>query len=151
MKIKNSDFNIIDIVFDRFSLEFCPPENHTRIVEVLASIELDFDFDIQEIKNTNFIAIFLTIKGNHNKESFKGYKFLIHGMGTFEIKNRNEIIKQELDNFLLLSGLPMVISSFRAYLLNITSNFPLGKYCLPGIDLNEFIDSKMKIIHKESK
>lgn len=58
------------------------------------------------------------------------------------VKFDDNISTEEKQNLILYSGLSMCIANVRAYISNITSYYPLGKYTFPSIDLNALILSK---------
>jgi len=110
----------------------------------LSKIDLDIDFEtfiMNEEKSVFNVAVNIT--GNENESALSGYKFSIVGNGIFELSNETELEKKDIDFVLLNTALPMVISSFRNYLLNITSYAPHGKYLLPAIDLPYLINNKI--------
>jgi preprotein translocase subunit SecB len=107
-------------------------------------IPLSIDFDtFKAHDNNNLFNVALTINGNNIDKPKLGYKYSINAHGIFEITRFKEFEKEEVDRFLLYSALPMLISSVRSYLLNITSYAPYGKYLLPAIDLSDLVKQKV--------
>ena len=110
----------------------------------LSKIMLDIDFEtfiMNEKKSIFNVAV--NISGNENEPVLPGYKFSIIGNGIFELTNAAQLEKKDIDFVLLNSALPMVISSLRNFLLNLTSYAPHGKYLLPAIDLPSLIKEKV--------
>ncbi len=119
-------------------------------------LEIDFDTYLSEEKN-NFFNIVLNINGNNSDNPVAGYKFSIVANGIFELKDFEKLKKEKVDQFLLYSALPMLISSVRNYIFNLTSYAPHGKYLLPALDLpaliKQTIESKKQVeeIEEETK
>ncbi|MDD3050580.1 MAG: hypothetical protein PHR06_05480 [Candidatus Cloacimonetes bacterium] len=114
------------------------------------SIPLDIDFDLLiNIKEEGFFNLMLKLKGNDVTEPLLGYKFSIIASGIFRLPNDvND--KDREQQFLLYSALPMLISSARNFLVNLTSYAPFGKYLLPAVDLKSLIETKASKMEKES-
>ncbi len=106
-------------------------------------IPIDVDFEIFEAKDNEYLYnIVLNINGNYNENPVSGYKFSITVNGIFELTDIKEDNKSQIGQFLNYSALPMLISSVRNYILNISSYAPYGKYLLPALDLNALIKDK---------
>ena len=112
---------------------------------VFEEIPLEIDFEtFTANENDNLFNVALNITGNNIDKSVVGYKFSITANGFFELTEFDKFEKPKVDQFLLYSALPMLLSSVRNYLLNITSYAPHGKYLLPAIDLTALIKQKIE-------
>ena len=106
-------------------------------------LNIDFETFLADGQN-NLFNVAINILGNDIEHPVTGYKFSITANGIFELTNFEEFEQERVDQFLLYSALPMLISSVRNYLLNITSYAPHGKYLLPAIDLNDLVKQKIE-------
>lgn len=117
-----------------------------------AKIPLEIDFEtFKANENEHLYNVALNINGNNLDNPVIGYKFSIIANGIFELTRFEEFDKEKVDQFLLFSALPMLISSVRNYLLNLTSYAPHGKYLLPAIDLNDLVKRKIESNKKVEK
>ncbi len=140
MKIKTSEF-----IIERFIVF----SSHIESVQLkdgyksLPELSLDIDFDLFESKRPiEDYRIVLKLNANLSKE-IPGYSFSIVTQVIFKFKkkNLNEDTKKE---YLINSGLPLMINSTRLYLSNLTFYGSYGQYLLPLIDIKDLIRKKNK-------
>ena len=112
---------------------------------IFEEIPLEIDFETFTAKeNENLFNVALNITGNDVDKPVAGYKFSIIANGIYELTEFEKFEQKQVDQFLLYSALPMLISSVRNYILNITSYAPHGKYLLPAIDLTALVKQKIE-------
>lgn len=142
MKVKKSLLNLRNFVVFASFFEAIPFEKEQN-KGVLPDIPLNIDLDIvTNPDDKNLYNIVLEVSGNRSKKRLPGYSFLIACEGIFSIAEREKFEKDKLDQLLLFSAVPMVISSLRGYLANISSYSIYGQYLLPSIDLQDLIKKK---------
>ncbi len=143
MEIKRSPLIYEDFVILDSHIQTIVKDNSVKCD--LDNIPLEIDFETLVSKdNDEKYNLALNINGNDIKNPVMGYKFSIIANGFFELKKINEDNEDKANQFLLYSALPMLISSVRNYLINITSYAPYGKYILPAIDLPDLIKQKFE-------
>lgn len=136
------------MTFHRFvvlaSLFEAIPFEESEAGNVLPEILPDVDIEILvNSEQKDLYNIVLDVSGNMETEKKPGYSFSVSCEGIFSINKKKPITKESVDQLLLFSAVPMVISSLRGYLLNISSYSVYGQYNLPAIDLQDFIEKKM--------
>lgn len=118
----------------------------------LDSLPLEIEFEtFTDKEKHNLFNIAININCNASNKPIPGYKFSIIAKGIFKLEGYDKMEKSRIDQFLLYSAIPMLISSVRNYLLNISSYAPLGKYLLPAIDLKDLIKKKIEQQEKQNR
>lgn len=108
-----------------------------------SDLKLEIDFEIFDSnKDEGVFKIDLMVKGNDIDHPIPGYRFFIVASGIFELKSVEPRGEELLNQFLLYSALPMMISSVRMYIVNVSSYLPHGPFMLPSIDLGKIIEQK---------
>jgi len=131
------DFSILDSSCETIF----PVENETESSSKDKDLSVYIDFDILKDKeDQNKIVIFVEVE--LNKEKKTGYYAKAKGAAIFYIDDK-KISKKDKDNLVLRSGVSICITNIRAYIANITSSYPLGKYQFPAIDMNDLLKQKM--------
>ena len=150
MKAKKSPLKFLDFAIMNSFFETIFPDSNSKCNFEEIPIDIDFETIIDKEK-PNLFNIALNLNGNTTDKPMPGYKFSIIAEGIFELEGYEELEKQKVDQFLLYSAIPMLISSIRNYLLNISSYAPFGKYLLPAIDLKDLIKKKIEQQEKQNK
>ena len=114
-------------------------EDITR--EQLYSYPIDIDFDILGHQEEQMFKIVVSVK--LNGENMPGYTVSALAATFFRING--DVSEAERNGLLQYSGLQMAIANLRAYIESITYCYPLGKYTLPTIDLNDMLSQKAQI------
>jgi preprotein translocase subunit SecB len=152
MLAKKSELNIVSLLI--FGCNFSAiPINSEIKMPIIDNIDLDIDFNILTNKSDKSrFKIILSITGNNAQVKLPGYFFSIMSEGVFKIDGIDSMKKEQIDGFLKLSALPILINHIRSYLINISSYYPYGKYVLPAVDLTDLLNSKSKLmLKKQSK
>lgn len=131
--------------FENFSIlnticHYNHSEDLTR--EQLYSYPIDIDFDILGHKEEQIFKIVVSAK--INSENKPGYTISVLSTTFFRINGETQ--EQEKVNLLQYSGVQMAIANLRAYIEDITSVYPLGKYTLPTFDLQDLLNKKAETI-----
>lgn len=141
MEVKHSPLIYKDFLVLDFQLETIESKQNEAFL--MEDIPLEINFEILKKSNENDIFnIALNVVGNNVKEPKPGYKFSIIVNGIFSLSPIDRIDKSKIDQYLSFSALPMVISSVRLFLANLTSYCAFGKYWLPAIDLQDLVKKK---------
>lgn len=148
MKTQYSEFILDDIFILQCNINFIPPKED----ESLPILATDVDFDILSSKEKNKFKILLKLSYNMERVPEPGCSFSILCESNFSFADIGKLTKANIDNYLLLSGLPLIINYLRSYISLITSSFPFGPLLLPTIDLNNLIHNKgQELISKNPK
>ncbi len=133
--VKKSSFNIkkFSILASRFEAILLSDKT-----DVLPEIPVEIDYDIY-FDNNNIFRILMQLHGNKDA-ALPGYSFSIVAEGVYDFTEEFE--REKKDEFLSLSGIPLMINSIRAYILNISSYSVFGQYTLPMVDVQHLLDSK---------
>ena len=122
-------------------------EKNKMIYKMLSIIKnnkdtVDIDFDILGHKEEQIFKIVVSAK--INSENKPGYTISVLSATFFRINGETQ--EQEKVNLLQYSGVQMAIANLRAYIEDITSVYPLGKYTLPTFDLQDLLNRKAETI-----
>jgi preprotein translocase subunit SecB len=148
MKAQDSPFKIENIFITQSQFRTIPNKNSEELKKDL-SIDIDFDIKLTKKDDSDVYIITVELIGNKGNNPIPGYFFNIVARGIFSFTSKLD--KPIIDNYLLLSGLPLIINTVRGYILNVTSYFPYGKYIMSLVDLNSLIEEKSKEKSKEAK
>lgn len=132
------DFAIINT-----NCEVIPFENSNSDFNTLQnSYPIDIDFGLQEDKNKNLSVVFIKITINPEKE--KGYYVFVEGMGVFTFDENSNISDEEKHKF-APSAINICITSLRAYIANLTTYYPFGKFNFPTINMTDLLKQKANL------
>lgn len=140
MKIKQSSLELINIVLINFDCKFTAPVDGTNIRELFSSYEIDVDFVFREINN-QYNIFFKASINNDVSVRLKGYSVFIECVGVYRFTD-DTLDNSTKDVLLTNSALVMTLNFLRTKLADITSQFPLGKYLLPSIDMKHLFEQK---------
>ena len=112
--------------------------------ETQDSFPIEIDFGIQEDKDETLVFVKVSI--NSEKES--GYSIFSEGVGLFCFDKSQDLSLDERKGLIQFSAVSICITNIRAYIANITSYYPFGKFNFASIDMNELL--KQKISKKDS-
>lgn len=108
--------------------------------EELEELTMDIDFEFL-IRDNNQRRVDITF--DFRPEGVKaGYYITGKAQGFFTLTNEIVEDQNKQANAVLYTCFPMVISSVRSYIENLTSYSPYGKYTLPGIPIQDLINQK---------
>lgn len=151
MMIKLSPLELKDFALLNAECHFNPPDDGTDIAALFKEYEVDINFAVRKVNSNAVYCIYVKAEINYDAESSthkKGYDMFIECMGVFEITD-NSMKNEEKMALLSNSGLVMTLNFLRTKLADFTSQFPLGKYLLPSIDLKHIIETKKKSLIKQ--
>lgn len=151
MTIKPSPLELKDFSLLNAECHFIPPEPNSDILSLFNEYEIDINFGSRKVTPEGLYTIHVKSSINFqlpDPNAKKGYEMFIECMGVFEIKNK-DMSGAEKASLLSNSGLVMTLNFLRTKLADITSQFPLGKYLLPSIDLKDLIERKRASLAKE--
>lgn len=145
MKIKLSNLEIdrIDLLS---SFVHYTHGNESEIEHFFDQHNIDCDFDIlNHKKHIRQFKVVIIVKINNDLTKPKpGYSIFSTMEGVFRVMK--DVTDAEYTNLKLRSALPMMISSVRSQIYDLTSKLPKGPYLLPSIDLTDIIEQKKKEI-----
>jgi hypothetical protein len=95
--------------------------------------KIDLRYTIFKTGKLNRFRIDCEVKSINKVGSY--LSFDIKTESHFEIFRTSK--KQDIDNMLLGQAIPMIISNTRSYLLMMSGMYPVNRYLLPSIDLED--------------
>lgn len=142
------EFYILDSTY-----QFNEPVNEeVDISEVFDQYPIEFDFKINKDENDNFFLYTkITINQPINDKAFPGYLISVESISILGFNTDNKLTEKERKDFIFMSGLSIAINNLRAYILNMTSYYPFGRYQLPAIDMVQLHKDKNEQIKKSKK
>jgi hypothetical protein len=90
------------------------------------------------------IFFFTKLSINNQDNPKAGYIIFVEGVSIFNFDNDSVLNEKEKADLIYLSGLSIAINNLRAFISNLTSSFPLGKYQIPTIDIIALHSEKKK-------
>lgn len=124
--IKYIHFGVIDIDL-KCNL---PKEKESMALD----LEVDMSYDICKIEGErNIFQIVLELK-LYTPNNLPGYNIYLKPYAVFELPKNDD--KKVIDKILIFTCIPMLLGSARGFIADTTTNFPLGKYFLPSLDMN---------------
>ncbi len=143
MIAKKSPFVLKNFLLLKQNIEFIPfpNDNGKKIKWNTDAYVIDIDFNIEDSEKP-FFQIFIKLEINQIEKKESGYSIFSEGVGIFEFDKVVENDDAAKGDYLYFSGLSICINSLRAIISNSTSNYPIGKYILPTIDINELLKDK---------
>lgn len=137
-EFKMEGFSILE---SHFKVVTAPPDSK------LPELPINVDFETYTA-DPNLLRIVVVIDANRDAE-FPGYSFSIVGEGVFTFPENS--IDEEKSGYTNYSALPLLISSIRAYIMNVSAYSFYGQYTLPLIDINKIIEKKLGNKPKKKK
>lgn len=128
--------------------------NDTKIDSVNVFEDYSIDFDFKTLKNKNdeqLLFVKITVNDVEKSKLLPGYVIKVEAVSVFDFcKTKKLSVKQQRD-FIYMSGLSISINNLRAYIENITSYGPFGKFQLPAIDIAALHKAKSDLSEKKKK
>lgn len=150
MTIKPSPLELKDFSLTNVECHFIPPEPNADILSLFQEYEIDINFGSRKVNVDGLYTIYIKAEINFQRpdsSAKKGYEMFIECMGIFSITD-TEMPNEEKMSLLSNSGLVMTLNFLRTKLADVTSQFPMGKYLLPSIDLKDLIEKKKTLLAK---
>ena len=141
MKIEKAFVDNYGFFISEFSIETIFRKSDKDKFEDL-NIDIDFE-SLHDNNNRRRLDLTFDVRPDKGKP---GYIIKGNAEGIFILPDEILEDDEKLQNCLLYNCLPMIISSVRSYITNITSYSPHGTYTLPGIPVNVLIEEKSKQI-----
>lgn len=104
--------------------------------ELVNSYPLDINLEILAHKEERKFKVIVSAKVNENNNP--GYHIDVVSVTFFSIGD--DASDSDIDILIKQSGVQMAIANLRAYIEVLTSYYPLGKYTIPTIDLNDLLN-----------
>jgi preprotein translocase subunit SecB len=143
MKPKFSPLLLLDFAILDCKYKFTPPtptDQGVDLRKLMSEYDIDIDFNVKAVGN--FYNVYVTIGINYSKEVKIGHSIYAQGIGVFNLSNRDTLNAKQVSDYLYGSCVPMVLTNMRAFIGNLTSNAPMGRYLFPTIDLPELLKRK---------
>ena len=145
----NNSFYII-----KNSCELIVPKSEIDPRSTFLSYPIDIDYSIKERKGEKTFRILMDISINYPGK-LPGYSIYIESMGDFSINNEKKKSIKEREHLINYIAVERCIEYCRGVIAYITSQYPLGKYFIAGINMEALYLSKLeqqkKINTSESK
>lgn len=150
MKIKPSPLELKDFVVINFDYTFIPFTGDKPLQDIFKEYDVDVDFAIRP-DDPDLSRIFVKAKINRppDGESQPGYSIAVECLGLFTLKAK--IDKAEYSEHFINSGLTMTLSYMRSFVAGVTGHFPVGRFWIPSMDLNDLVRQKQLIMRKKNK
>ncbi len=144
-ELKIGNFNLLGINIISF------PGNEDEEDNIVTNGDFDFDFDVFFNDDDEDLFKIIVRMDNFKDDQFQqGYG--IDVFGEFEFKFEKGLDKPEEIRGALVSrsALPMAIAHLRSVIAITTSNFHLGSYFIPSIDMNHLLQKKIESMEVET-
>lgn len=129
-KIRLLDYAVLNFAFEYEGTE----------EEDLSSIQFGMDFNVSINKENELLKkLDLLIRINEDESAFRkaGFRLSIDISGLYEF---DEVLDAEQrDKMLGFNGIPMLFSTARGVVAQLTAQTPVGKFILPSINIAEFL------------
>lgn len=106
--------------------------------DVMSKYPVYLNFNIHQKKEDGVYLIFTEVM--INEECEEGYSIMALGCGVFDMNPNTK--EDEMDALVLNSGVNICITNLRAYIANLTSYYPMGKYNFHLVDMVELYKDK---------
>lgn len=115
--------------------------------EIQNSYPLNIGYRVTQNKSDEIIGIFVDITINDEKK--EGYYISVKGAGLFSFHKDEEVPEKDKGALIQYSGVSICITNLRAFIANITSYLPFGKFNFASVDMNDLIRQKRDSLKKE--
>lgn len=128
-----------------------PGDVELNIREVFDEYTIDFDFRVNKEDNEDYyLYTKIAINQPVDNTALPGYLISLESLTVLNFNTESELNDKQRKDFIYMSGLSIAINNLRAYILNLTSYYPFGRYQLPAIDMVQLHKDKREQL-KESK
>lgn len=145
IKYTNSPLSLNRFSVLAFQLVTIPGKEY-NIKKKPPNLKLEIDYDILHSKAKNYknqkYKIIIKLDGKNKKNSKEKFSFSLVAESIFSFSKNLD--KEEIDQYLLYSALPIIINNVRVYLMNVLSFSPYESFILPTVDLRDLIEKKIK-------
>lgn len=149
MNIKKSElkiegFNLLGINIISF------PGNEDENQSSITNSNFDFDFDVFfNTDNESQFKIIVRMDNFNESQIQQGYGIDVFGEFRFKFDEDLDISNKDRNVLVSRSALPMAIAHLRSIVAITTSNFHLGSYFIPSIDMNHLLQKKIESMEVE--
>ena len=142
------DFYVLETLY-----QYSEPDGEEIDINTLFDeylINFDFRISVQENEEYHlYTKIAVNEPVDNNVQP--GYMISVHSISILSIANDTDLTDQQKNDYLMMSGLSIAINNLRAYIMNLTSYYPLGRYQLPAIDMVKLHQDKSDSLGKVQK
>ncbi len=133
-------FTFKDFKLENFTLQTIPVNKDKSKIN-LKRLPFDLDMDILTNENDNpeNLEVFIRLNLTINKDKKPGYYIQATFLGFFRIKHIDKLDENIINQYIIFTALPIVISSSRIELRNLTQNALFGPYFLPTVDMKKLL------------
>jgi len=152
MKIKRSELILKDFFLLGQQIEFIDGESgyNDPVSDLFEKYNVDIDFKIENNDDRKLLYLFVRVLINVDEE-IPGYRIYTECNAIYSFQDDIELTEQDKADLLFGSGLSMCINQLRSLIASATSMFPLGKYFIPSIDINQLMADKKKLMTEKKK
>ena len=153
MKLQKAPLVLKEFYILESNYQFNEPGNvEINVDEIFDQYPIDFDFTINKQKNGDFfLHTKISINQPIDDKAFPGYLISVESLSVLNFKENSNLSEKQRKDFLFMSGLSIAINNLRAYILNLTSYYPFGRYQLPAIDMVQLHKDKSELVKKKKK
>lgn len=130
MRAVESDLKIVNIRLLSYRLEALLPDDPSEQSPNPVQAWPQIDFQIARNNENGVYRILMDVEGSPERE---GYAYSVRLAGFFSLPD--EANDERRDRLILYSALPMMISTVRGLVSDMTAHSVYGRYFLPSVDL----------------
>lgn len=150
MKFPKSDLEMLDFIILESHFKYLEPKEKLIDPNVLFN-KYDFDIDFIARESDDLEYVFIKIQINDLKKPVEGYIMFVEAVCTFKFNTTSKMTEKDKSKYLYGSGLSIAINNLRSYISNISSNYPLGRFTLPLVDVGELHNLKKSLMDKKEQ
>jgi len=143
MLIKKSPLDLQDFLVTQNTFKFIPTDEEIDADHIFKNYLIDIEYSINTKDDLNF-QLYVKIEVNASGES-PGYSLTAEGVGIFLLGDGLSL--DDKKRFLNYSALSICINNLRSLFSTITAHYPLGKYVMPAVDVNDLVSQKAKLVN----
>lgn len=136
------DFNVLRSVY---SFEHPEEQEEINVAQMVSNYTLDFDYMIKT-SSENLYAIFTKVKINNDENKLPGHSIFAEAVSVFRINPEypDKLELNDVKSLISFSAVTIAFNNIRAFISDITSYTPAGKYLFPIFDLQLLIKKKQE-------
>ena len=152
MRIKKSELRIEKFTLLGINIICYTNDLEDNEVVELTNDEFNLDFDVfVKSEDERYFKIIIRLVNYDKILPEAGYGIDVSGEFLFKFDNKEELSEDKKQLLMSRSALPMAIAHIRSVIASTTSNFSLGSYYVPSIDLNHLFKAKRDSIEVENE
>ena len=134
MTLVESDLKLINIRLLNYRLDAVLPDELGEQKPAPEHGTPEIDFEIARNDENGVYRILIDLRSVAEKA---GYSYSIRAAGFFSVPS--SVDTENRERLVLYSALPMLISTMRGYLSEMTAHSVYGRYLLPSVDLSRLL------------